>query len=386
MAHRRVFGSIEKRRGKPGYYVRIRWNGRRIRRAAGPTKSVAQSKLSRAHALLEKGFSIEEVLAEVFGDVHGPQMNFQKSIGEYLKYAKGRKKESTYERDVIRLRRVCQAVWAKKPLEEIQPRDIQRWLSDLQGTGLSGPTLNRYRSIVSAVFKWGSRLGYLEENPVKRVEAYSEAGRARETYLTVEEARSLIESAELLFKPILMTALYTGARRGELLSLKWRDVDFERMEIIVEAAYSKTRKGRVIPIAGALQAELRTLRDGRRTLRVDGMDSVFLARDGAPVKPSAVRAMMGRAVHRCRAITKEKKPKVTLHVLRHTFASLAAQNGVSFFELGKLLGHSTPTMTARYSHFYPEGARAAVCRLGRALAGPPGGPPKKKSGSENLES
>ena len=385
MARRRAFGSIEKRRGKPGYYCRFRWQGRRIRRAAGPTKSVAQSKLSRAHALLEKGFSIEEVLAEVFGDVHGPQMSFQKAVDEYLPYAKGRKKESTYERDVIRLRRVCRASWARKPIADIQPRNAQRWLSELQDTGLSGSTLNRYRAIISAVFKWALYLGYVQENPVKRVEAYSEAGRARDVYLTADEARALIGAAEPLFKPILMTALYAGARRGEMLSLQWRDVDLEREEIVVQAAYSKSRKGRVIPIAEALQAELRALRESRKTLRVDGTDSVFVDRDGVTIKPSRVRTMMDRAVRQCDAIPKEKKPEVTLHVLRHTFASLAAQNGVSFFELGKLLGHSTPAMTARYSHFYPEGARAAICRLGRALAGPPSGPPKKKSGSENLE-
>ncbi|MCZ6689534.1 MAG: tyrosine-type recombinase/integrase [Planctomycetota bacterium] len=381
MARRRAFGSIEKRGDKPGYYVRFRWNGRRIRRAAGPTKSVAQSKLSRAHALLEKGFSIEEVLAEVFGDVHGPQMNFQKSTDEYLKYAKGRKKESTYSRDVIRLRRICRASWTKKSLSDIQSRDLHRWLSEIQSTGLSGPTLNRYRSIISAVFKWALHLGYVQENPVKRVEAYSEAGREREVYLTADEARALIEAAEPLFKPLLMMALYTGARRGESLSLLWRDVDFERGEIVVQAAYSKTRKWRVIPIAEALQAELRALRESRKTIRVDGTDSVLVDRESVPIKPSAVRAMMDRAVRRCDAIPKDKKPEVTFHVLRHTFASLAAQNGVSFFELGKLLGHSTPAMTARYSHFYPEGARAAISRLGQVLAGPPSGPPAEQAGS-----
>lgn len=216
---------------------------------------------------------------------------------------------------------------------------------------------------------------------MKRVEAYSEAGRAREVYLTADEARALIEAAEPLFKPLLMMALYTGARRGESLSLLWRDVDFERGEIVVQAAYSKTRKYRVIPIAEALQTELRSLRESRKTLRVDGTDSVLVDRESVPIKPSAVRAMMDRAVRRCDTIPKEKKPEVTFHVLRHTFASLAAQNGVSFFELGKLLGHSTPAMTARYSHFYPEGARAAISRLGRVLAGPPSGPPAEQAGS-----
>ena len=368
MAHKRSrFGTIDERKDRRGYYVRFWWRGRRYRRAAGPTKRIAVQKLANTFALLERGWSIEETLSEVYGDVFGPRLTFQEAVPEYLQFAETRKKPSTLERDRLRLRKTCESSWTKQRLVDIQARDIQRWITELQGIGLSVATLNRYRAIVSAVFKWCFQMGYVSENPVKRVAGFCESDRARDTYLTRTEARALIECAEPLFRPMVLTAIYTGVRRSELLSLRWRDVDFARRELAVLGAYSKTKKKRFIPLAEELESGLKALREERKTVRVDGSDRVFLAPDGSPTTISRVRGMMDRAVASCEAIADEKKPEVTLHVLRHTFASLAAQSGVTFFELGKLLGHSTPAMTARYSHFFAEGARAAIDRLGGVL-------------------
>ena len=102
-------------------------------------------------------------------------------------------------------------------------------------------------------------------------------------------------------------------------------------------------------------------------LKVDGSDPTFASSGGSFLGTGKVRGLMRRALKACRTIPDHKKVDVTFHVLRHTFASLAAQNGVTMFELQKILGHKTPAMTSRYSHFYPEAARAAVNRLGKIL-------------------
>lgn len=72
-------------------------------------------------------------------------------------------------------------------------------------------------------------------------------------------------------------------------------------------------------------------------------------------------------MRRCEGISVEKRDRVTLHVLRHTAGSLMAQSGVSLFDLGKILGHGSPGVTARYAHFAPEAGRTAIDRLGDAL-------------------
>ena len=235
--------------------------------------------------------------------------------------------------------------------------------------------------MVSAVFQWAVRGELVQGNPVRKVESYCESGRERETYLTAEEARALIMSAELGFRRLLMGALQTGARLGELLQLRWKDVDFGRNEVVVQAAYSKTKRFRVIPLFEELQAELLTLREARKTCGADGSDLVFASDDGEPLGMGRIRGMLARALNRCRDIPEHKKNKITFYTFRHTFASLAAQNGVSYFELGKILGHSTPAMTARYAHFYAEHTRAAIVTVGRILSIRTPRPPSRKSGS-----
>jgi integrase len=222
-------------------------------------------------------------------------------------------------------------------------------------------------------------MGYLHENPARRVKAFSESGRGRETYLTAEEASALICASEPALRAVLMTALHTGARKGETLSLLWRDVDLGRKEVIIPAAYSKTHKVRIIPLSEELEIELRAVRSQQRTLELDGSDLVLPAPDGTRMREGRGRGMMRGAVWGSTAIPDHKKPKVTFHVLRHTFASLSAQSGVSLFELQKLLGHATPAMTARYAHFYPEAARAAISRLGQVLHGGNGEVSSKKA-------
>jgi integrase len=95
---------------------------------------------------------------------------------------------------------------------------------------------------------------------VKRVERFSERGRARETYLTAEESRALVANCSPGTRDIVLTAIHTGMRRGELLALRWRRVDLARKEIMVEAASEKTGRGRVIPMTETLHARLVGLR------------------------------------------------------------------------------------------------------------------------------
>ena len=80
-----------------------------------------------------------------------------------------------------------------------------------------------------------------------------------------------------------------------------------------------------------------------------------------------VRALAA-ALRACVAIPSEKRSEVTFHCLRHTAASLMVQNGVSLFDVGKILGQSTMAVTMRYAHFAPEAGRVAVDRLGKPVA------------------
>lgn len=367
MKKRRAFGTVIERPPRPGFYALFTWEGRRYCREAGPRVSTAEQKLAAAHALLKGGVRVQEVLAQVFGDIHGERLTFRDAVPLYMKYAATKKKPSTVASDQSRIQVLLRAPWAAKYLVSIRAQDLIRWAEERIGSGVTSSTANRDLALGSALFRWAMRLGYVEENPFRRVERFSEKGRAREVYLTAAESRALVKVASPALRPVLVCALSTGMRRGELLALQWCDIEFARRVIVVRPEAEKTGRGRTVPMTGDLLNEMQGLREGTKIAALDGSDRVFVYEDGTPIGLSSLRAMFASAVKRCAEIPLEKKDKVTFHTLRHTAASLMVQAGVGIPEVGKILGHSTLAVTMRYAHFAPEAGRAAIDRLGGVL-------------------
>lgn len=162
--------------------------------------------------------------------------------------------------------------------------------------GANPPTVNKDLCLISALYRWAIRAGHVEENPARKVERLSEKGRARETYLTGADARAFVEACPPALHPLVVTALNTGCRRGELLALAWRDVDLERREIVISAQNEKTGRGRVIPKTTALHGLLEALRSRRPPPALDGSDRVFLGPDGSPLKVGFLRGLWEQAI------------------------------------------------------------------------------------------
>ena len=363
MSRRRTFGNLEKRKGRPGLYVRFRLGGRRIRRVGGMTKAAARRSLSEVKVRIDRGYSLETILAEVFGEENGYKMTFRQAVADYRSHARSRKRASTLATDEYRFRVLCQASWSGRFLSEIRPADLERWSAERLAAGTAGSTINRDLSLASSLFRWAARLGYATTNPVTQVEKHSERGRARRVFLTPEEVRALVECAEPALRPILLTAVLTGMRRGELIALRWKSVDFASRLIIVEAETAKTARTRAIPVTRDLEYELEALRRFRRGDVRDGLDFVVVRSDGCPMTADALRRLFKRALDRCGAIAPEKRGKITFHTLRHTCASLLQKAGVSLFEIGRILGHSSTQTTLRYANLFADETRDAVDRL-----------------------
>lgn len=364
---RRHFGTIEALPPRPGFYVRFTWRGRRYRRYGGALKAIAQSKLAALQSALERGQEIESVLADVFGDVVGARLTFRDAVEPFLAYAATRRKASTLRGHRQSLRMISRASWAGSLLGEIRPPQLQAWTVQRIKGGVSGATVNRNLNVISALYRWAIRSGHVSENPASKVERFSERGRARETYLTAAESRALIEVCSPGTRDVVLAALHTGMRRGELLALRWRRVDVERREIVVESATEKTGRGRVVPMTDVLHARLVELRR-EHPRSIHGDDPVFVLLDGSELTSKILRNGFEGAVRRCAAIPVDKREKVTFHCLRHTAASLMVAEGVPLFDVAKILGHSTLAVTMRYAHFAPEAGRAGIEKLGKALA------------------
>lgn len=369
---RRDFGEVYERADRPGkIYVRFTWRGRRIKRYGGINRETAKRRLATLQGRLEGGMSLEDACAEVFGKGPKDRLTFNAAGPLFLQQREARVKPSTFEEDRIRLRALGRAPFASRFLSDLRTVDFVRFSESRIGN-VSGPTVNRELALLSAVFKWAERMGFVKENPLRKVPRYSEKGREERVFLTAAEAVALIQSGSGFIRPALMAALHTGMRRGEILRLAWRDVNFDRREVIVRAANTKSGKGRSVPLTADLLAELARLKAARAVKAIDGSDPVFVDEGGRALTRVVIRTGLSAALRaeEAKAIPEEKRDGLTFHGLRHSAASIMAAQGVPLLDIARILGHSTLAVTMLYARFQPESGRAAADKLGAALALP----------------
>jgi integrase len=176
-------------------------------------------------------------------------------------------------------------------------------------------------------------------------------------YLTFDEAEQLVAGADAgQWRTMIQVAMLTGLRQGELLALRWDDVDLERRRLNVMQSTSrkittspKSRKGRAVELGETAAALLRAQRHLRGPF-------VFCDLDGNQLTAGECKHPLWRACRRA------KLRRIGWHVLRHTYASHLAMLGASPKAIQEQLGHATLEMTMRYMHLAPA-TKAAAARL-----------------------
>jgi integrase len=219
---------------------------------------------------------------------------------------------------------------------------------------------NRAHAVGKRMFSMAIKWKYRGDNPFKGVELNDEHKRKR--YLSNkspddELSRLLAALAaypEQQSADIIRMLMLTGARRGEVLAARWEDFDLTAGTWTKPAATTKTRTEHQVPLSAAARALLEQLR--RRT------NSEWLFPAGDSHRKDVRDAWLAI----CRKANIEG---VRLHDLRHTYASVLASTGESLPIIGALLGHTVPTTTARYTHFFDDPLRAATERAGKILSG-----------------
>lgn len=177
--------------------------------------------------------------------------------------------------------------------------------------------------------------------------------------LSYEEEIRLIDASSDHLKPIIKTALLTAMRLGELLTLRWQDVDFENNLITVREEISKSKKTRKIPVSNTLRVLLL-----EHKLKTGYSAMVFLTPVGAPYSPKNPSALK-----RCFTTARKKTNLLDLrfHDLRHTAATRMAENGASIIAVKEICGHSDIKTTMQY--FHPDKSlKEAVEILGNCSA------------------
>lgn len=271
-----------------------------------------------------------------------------------------------------------------KHLNEVTAWEIQKWVIERRKQGRAAATINYSVNSLKGALSRAVEWGLIESHDLKNVKAIKEDN-TRIRYLLAEEETALLkviserdqtlrnkrESANMhrevrgyeLFpsfeemrfvdyvEPIIVTAMFTGLRRGELFALKWEDISFANRYLTVKATSAKSKKSRVVPLN----------------------DTVFaILSEWRKQNPTAIHVFISK---QDRPLTDIKKPWLRLveqaglkdfnfHDLRHHFASKLVMAGVDLNTVRELLGHSDLKMTLRYAHLAPEHKAAAVNLIG----------------------
>jgi integrase len=205
-----------------------------------------------------------------------------------------------------------------------------------------------------AVQEWG----WLDDSPMRKIRKPTEP-RGRVRFLSDDERERLLKACEESDSPYLYTvvvlALSTGARKSEIMNLKWKDVDLNRNRITLEE--TKNHERRILPLAGHALQLVKDMASVRR------IDTHLLFSSSAPDRPADVR------YHWNTALRKAGIENFRFHDLRHTAASALAMNGASLAEIADVLGHKTLQMVKRYAHLSEAHTARVVARMNEKIFG-----------------
>jgi len=238
-------------------------------------------------------------------------------------------------------------------------RDKLRRGTTRQGRQRSAATVNRYLAALSRALTWAvNEKGWINDSPVRRVAKFTEPqGRVR--CLTDDERKRLLAacraSASPHLYPVVVLALSTGARRGEILNLRWKDVDLKRGVIVLHK--TKNRERRALMLTGA------ALRMMKKLSKVRRINCDYLFPNEAGEGPFNIRGPWEKAIEAAGL------EDLRIHDLRHTAASYLAMSGATLAELAAILGHKTLAMVKRYTHLSGEHTSSVVERMNRQFLG-----------------
>ena len=362
-----------KRVGYRGAYTVYTASGPKRRYVSGKDRDEVRRKLTAAMASRDNGLVFEDE---------------NLSVGEYLDRwlsdsVRGTVRESTFSRDKYLVTNHIEPILGRLRLKNLNALHLQGLYRERMDSGLSGSTVQKVHHVLHKALAQAVKWDLMPRNPADSVKAPTPNPKEMNP-LSACEARKLLEAARgNRLEALYVLAIHTGMRRGELLGLKWKDLDLENATVRVRRTLTRVDGGRRLALGepktkksrrtvrltqGAVET-LKSHRAGQAEERLragtlyEDKDLVFASGGGGFVNPSNLRQRSFAPL-----LERAGLAQITFHDLRHTCASLLFQRNVHPKFVQELLGHASVAITLdTYSHMLPGMGGEAAEAIGEAL-------------------
>jgi integrase len=333
---------------------------------AGTTKKAAKDKLREIEDQLQKGTYISDKKIPLFSEV----------AKDWLEYKKQNLRESTFavykghtlnhfkEFDDIKANRITTA-------------RVEKFITNRQKEGMHILTLRKILVTLGQIFSYAVRHKYIDHNPLADAERPKDQGKIKDEkirILTPEKINAFLDAvSNQKYKTLFRLAIFSGARQGELIGLRWSDVDWINSQIHIQKTFNhqrwydvKTKKSnRFIDLGPGTITELKKW---KLACPVCELNLVFPNQAGNPINHNNLVSRYFNP-----GLEDAKLPRMRFHDLRHTYASLLIEQGENIKYIQSQLGHSSPTVTLNvYAHLMKKINQEAACRLENSVFTPTG--------------
>jgi integrase len=329
----------------------------------GTTKTLAKEELRAIEDLVAKRLFLPNKKIPLFSEV----------AKDWLEYKRPNLRETTWE--------VCEGHTRNHFIEldalkinRITTATIEKYITARQIQGMNINTLRKVLVTLGQILSYAVRHKYIDYSPLKDAERPRRQGNDGQgqdviKILLPSQIKAFFDRVgDQKYRMLFMLAIFSGARQGELLGLKWSDVDWKNSQIHIKRTYNngrffytKTRNSdRRVDLGPNVMKELKKWKLG---CLKNELDLVFPNKAGYPINYSN---MMNR--HFFPALKAARLPTIRFHDLRHTYASLLIEQGENIKYIQSQLGHSTPTVTMNvYAHLMKQTNQEAATKLENSI-------------------
>ena len=363
---RRAYGSgrlfaQKDTRGQESWYGMWWAGGRRVKRKLGPKRQPgSRDGLTRPEAERELRRRMDSDSAAI---PKGSRRTIAEAGGEYVDHLEHvmERKRSTIQDYRGYVRRHFAPFFGERSVDKVEPAHVSAYLKHKREQGLSSKTVQNQLNFLHGLFAFSVRRGWAQTNPVAMVDRPRKGRPAhrRLRFLQPDEVHAVIRATPddqlgAVERALYLTAAMTGARQGELLGLRWIDIDWVARRVRIADNYTrgrfdspKSHEGRSVPLADTLAAELE--RHFQRASFTADDDLVFSNPQTGRVLDSSKLRKRFRA-----ALAAAGVREITFHELRHTFGTQMAAHGAPLRAIQEWMGHADAKTTEVYRHYAPD--------------------------------